>query len=237
MRRGVTAIPDRMEIIPVLDLKGGTVVHAKQGQRDTYRAIHSRLCATSTATDVLAALLRLHRFQNVYIADLDAIERTGEHSAVIAELARRHSAVEFWIDNGNPATITDPKHHNVRHVLGSESMSAAESLQTIARTVILSLDFRGADFLGPPALLENSSFWPGRVIAMTLARVGGGDGPDLERLASVQQRAGARRVYAAGGVRGRADLEALSQAGAAGVLVASALHDGRLTPADLADFA
>jgi phosphoribosylformimino-5-aminoimidazole carboxamide ribotide isomerase len=235
MRHGVTVIPDGMEIIPVLDLKGGTVVHAKQGHRDTYRPIQSRLCATSTATEVLAALLRLHRFQRVYIADLDAIEKTGEHSSITAELARRHSAVEFWIDNGNPTAVTDPKHHNVRHVLGSESMSGVESLQTIAPAVILSLDFRGADFLGPPALLENSSFWPDRVIAMTLARVGGGDGPDLERLASVQQRAGARRVYAAGGVRGRADLEALSQAGAAGVLVASALHDGRLVSADLSE--
>jgi phosphoribosylformimino-5-aminoimidazole carboxamide ribotide isomerase len=235
MRQGVTAIPDGMEIIPVLDLKGGTVVHAKQGQRDTYRAIQSRLCATSTATDVLAALLRLHRFQSVYIADLDAIEKTGDHSSVIAELARRHSAVEFWIDNGNPAVITGPKHHNVRHVLGSESMSAAESLQTIAPTVILSLDFRGADFLGPANLLDQPSLWPKRVIVMTLARVGSGDGPDLKRFQSIQQRAEARHVYAAGGVRGRADLKALQRAGAAGVLVASALHDGRLVSADLSE--
>jgi phosphoribosylformimino-5-aminoimidazole carboxamide ribotide isomerase len=237
MRQGVTAIPDGMEIIPVLDLKGGTVVHAKQGQRDTYRAIQSRLCATSTATDVLAALLRLHRFRSVYIADLDAIERTGEHSAVIAELARIHSAIEFWIDNGNSATITDPKHHNVRHVLGSESMSATESLQTIAPTVILSLDFRGTNFLGPPDLLEQPSFWPERIIVMTLARVGSNDGPDLERLATIKQRAGTRRIYAAGGVRNRADLETLRRADAAGVLVASALHDGRLRSGDLADFA
>jgi phosphoribosylformimino-5-aminoimidazole carboxamide ribotide isomerase len=225
-----------MEIIPVLDLKGGTVVHAKQGQRDTYQPIASRLCATSAPDAVLAALLRLHAFRSVYVADLDAIEKTGEHSSVIAELARRHSEVEFWIDSGNQATAAEPKHHNLRHVLGSESMRASESRKAIAPTAILSLDFRGVDFLGPRQLLETPSLWPDRVIAMTLARVGGGDGPDLERLASVQQRAGARRVYAAGGVRGRADLEALSQAGAAGVLVASALHDGRLTPADLADF-
>jgi phosphoribosylformimino-5-aminoimidazole carboxamide ribotide isomerase len=52
----------------------------------------------------------------------------------------------------------------------------------------------------------------------------------------VKERAGARRLYAAGGVRGRHDLQVLRDAGIAGVLVASALHDGRLTSADLAEF-
>jgi phosphoribosylformimino-5-aminoimidazole carboxamide ribotide isomerase len=224
-----------MEIIPVLDLKGGTVVHAKQGQRDSYQPIASRLCATSAPEAVLAALLRLHAFRSVYVADLDAIEKTGEHSSVIAGLAGRHSEVEFWIDSGNQATAAEPKHHNVRHVLGSESMRAVESLQTIAPTVILSLDFRGVDFLGPSQLLETPSLWPDRVICMTLARVGSSDGPDLARLAAIKQRAGMRRLYAAGGVRGGADLNALRHAGAAGVLVASALHDARLTSADLAE--
>jgi phosphoribosylformimino-5-aminoimidazole carboxamide ribotide isomerase len=225
-----------MEIIPVLDLKGGRVVHARQGQRDTYQPIASRLCATSAPDGVLAALLSLHAFRSVYIADLDAIEKTGEHSSIIAELARKHSAVELWIDNGNPAMSAAPKHYNIRHVLGSESMSARKSREAIAPATILSLDFRGSDFLGPADILDQPSLWPERVIVMTLARVGSSDGPDLERLALIKQRAGARRVYAAGGVRGRADLKALQRAGAAGVLVASALHDGRLLSADLADF-
>jgi phosphoribosylformimino-5-aminoimidazole carboxamide ribotide isomerase len=225
-----------MEIIPVLDLKGGTVVHARQGQRDTYQPIASSLCATSAPEAVLAALLRLHAFRSVYVADLDAIEKTGEHSSVTDELARRHSEVEFWIDSGSQATAAEPKQHNVRHVLGSESMPASKSRQSIAPTAILSLDFRGADFLGPRQLPDTPSLWPDRIICMTLARVGSSDGPDLARLAAIKQRAGVRRVYAAGGVRHRADLEALQHAGAAGVLVASALHDGRLTSADLARF-
>jgi phosphoribosylformimino-5-aminoimidazole carboxamide ribotide isomerase len=41
-------------------------------------------------------------------------------------------------------------------------------------------------------------------------------------------------LYAAGGLRGASDLVRLKQAGKWGVLVASALHDGRLTGADLA---
>ena len=47
----------------------------------------------------------------------------------------------------------------------------------------------------------------------------------------------ARRVYAAGGVRNRADLEALRAAGAAGALVATALHAGTIKAGDLVEIA
>ena len=99
--------------------------------------------------------------------------------------------------------------------------------------VILSLDFRGPAFQGPPEILDDPSAWPARVIAMTLARVGSGAGPDVERLAGVRRMAPGRRVYAAGGVRDAADLAALAHAGIAGALVATALHDGRLGRAEI----
>jgi phosphoribosylformimino-5-aminoimidazole carboxamide ribotide isomerase len=228
-----------MEIIPVLDLKAGHVVHARQGQRDIYRPIVSRLSSTSGPSDVLAGLLQLHPFTKLYIADLDAIENKGEHAQIIGELARQYPAIEFWIDDGGtaPAAMTAPAaSRNIRRVTGSESMRDIGAFRATGAAAILSLDFRGADFLGPPDLLEQPSLWPDCIIVMTLARVGSSDGPDLERLAMIRQRAGARRLYAAGGVRDAADLEALRRAGAAGVLVASALHDGRLSPADLAKF-
>jgi phosphoribosylformimino-5-aminoimidazole carboxamide ribotide isomerase len=37
-------------------------------------------------------------------------------------------------------------------------------------------------------------------------------------------------IYAGGGVRNGEDLRALESAGAAGALVATAVHEGRLTP-------
>ena len=77
------------------------------------------------------------------------------------------------------------------------------------------------------------SLWPRRVIVMTLGAVGGGLGPDLDRLRTILELAGDRQVFAAGGVRDSTDLEALAALGCAGVLVASALHDGRLGADDL----
>jgi phosphoribosylformimino-5-aminoimidazole carboxamide ribotide isomerase len=72
------------------------------------------------------------------------------------------------------------------------------------------------------------------VIVMTLARVGSGAGPDLDRLCTVRDAEPGRRIYAAGGIRDAADLLALKRAGIAGALVASCLHDGRLSGKDIA---
>jgi phosphoribosylformimino-5-aminoimidazole carboxamide ribotide isomerase len=102
---------------------------------------------------------------------------------------------------------------------------------------VLSLDFRGEEFLGPPEVLDNVDLWPERVIVMTLASVGMGAGPDLVRVAGIVARAGERRVYAAGGVRGLDDLLALKRAGAAGALVATALHEGKIKAGDLIEIA
>jgi phosphoribosylformimino-5-aminoimidazole carboxamide ribotide isomerase len=66
--------------------------------------------------------------------------------------------------------------------------------------------------------------------------VGTGAGPDLDALAALVKRAGGRAVFAAGGVRGEDDLARLREIGVAGVLVATALHDGRLSPAAVARF-
>ena len=121
-------------------------------------------------------------------------------------------------------------------VLGSESQERLDLVAKWANSdrVAVSLDFRGDEFQGPKEILAAPQFWPRRVIVMTLARVGADAGPDLEKLAAIRVAAGKREIYAAGGVRDGGDLRALKASGAAGVLVASALHDGRLSRAELA---
>jgi hypothetical protein len=101
---------------------------------------------------------------------------------------------------------------------------------------ILSLDFDAQGFRGAPAILGQTERWPGSVIVMTLDRVGEDSGPDLVRLRSIVARAGGRRVIAAGGVRNIADIEAIADCGAAGALVASALHEKRIGQKEIAAF-
>jgi phosphoribosylformimino-5-aminoimidazole carboxamide ribotide isomerase len=73
------------------------------------------------------------------------------------------------------------------------------------------------------------------LILLDLAGVGEGRGvPTLELCRAVRSRWPQVELITGGGVRGADDLEALEEAGVDGVLVASALHDGSLTPENCA---
>lgn len=226
-----------MRIIPVIDIRSGAVVRARAGERERYQPISTPLAATSAPCDVVAGFLTLHPFERLYVADLDAIEGSGDNSREIAALTEDFPALRFMVDAG--ARTCDWRNVNgVECVVGSESLRDGEAIGALNDDpdVILSLDFRGDAFLGPKRLIDRAELWPRRVIVMTLARVGLGAGPDVERLATIIARAGERRVYAAGGVRDASDLARLEALGAAGALVASALHDGALNRADLDRF-
>ena len=128
------------------------------------------------------------------------------------------------------------RHGQGHLVIGTESLRDGADLGEFSgnNRILLSLDYRGSQFLGPVRVCRSPQAWPERVIVMTLSRVGCGAGPDVERLAQIKRLAPHARLYAAGGLRGASDLMRLNEAGMSGVLVASALHDGRLTRADLA---
>jgi phosphoribosylformimino-5-aminoimidazole carboxamide ribotide isomerase len=229
-----------MEIIPVIDLKDGQVVRAAHGARHLYAPIETPLSPTSAPKDVVAGFLSLHPFRTLYIADLDAIEGRGNHADVIATLEAAFPSVVFWVDAGIKDVGEARAHLESRRgmiVLGSESLRDADVLEALAQEsrVILSLDYRGDDFQGAAEIALDSAFWPQRLIVMTLARVGSGAGPDLARLREIIARDENRHIYAAGGLRGAEDLAALAALSVSGVLVASALHDGRLDAKTLAE--
>lgn len=231
-------------IIPVLDLKQGLVVHARAGDRANYRPIRSSLNDGADPASVLAGLLTVAPFSAVYIADLDRIEGVGGHDALIGGLAARYPGLEFWVDGGfaAPRDAFMAAGAGMVPVLGSESWRDSEALVQTAACLgkdrcVLSLDYRDDRFMGPEDLPSMSDAWPDRVVAMTLSRVGSGAGPDLARFDEIAGQAGGKRVFAAGGVRGLSDLEALRERGAAGALIATALHDRRLSQKEIAGFA
>jgi len=233
-----------MRVIPVIDLKGGAAVHAVRGERERYRPLRSTLLEGADPVGVTRAVRDALGLDELYVADLDAIAGGAGHTETLAALARE---ARVMVDAG----VTDAAGAErllglgvARVIVGSETLSDALTLERLApESIVVSLDLRAGRVLArDPALAELS---PGEALArlsrtgvreaivLDLARVGSGEGPDVELVGGLHARFPQLALLAGGGVRDADDLHALARAGAAGALVATALHSGALGRADL----
>lgn len=223
-----------LQIIPVIDIRGGIVVHAQGGERHCYPALKSRLTQSVEPAAVIADLYAWLPFPRIYIADLDAIDRDVRQITEYRAICEQFPGIEFWLDCGikqasQLVPFQDIK--NLRLVAGSETLAEMEILTQpeLAAKVILSLDKKNNGCLGEPALFSSPALWPDSVILMNIDRVGADQGPDLKWLARQRALRQETAWYVAGGIRHEGDMIQAYQSGATGVLVASALHTGKLS--------
>ena len=228
-----------MQIVPVIDLKGGQVVRGVRGQRDAYRPIDSPLCRSCEPGIVASTLLAYTASEVLYIADLDALVGGMAQTACVEAVLSTHPALELWLDAGfrSMADVAVVRRRlgslgtRVVPVFASESLiDAAAMHEALANPAdcILSLDRQDDRVLDRAGCWQRPDLWPERVIVMLLERVGSYDGPALDALADVQARAPHSRLIGAGGIRDESDLERAAAAGAIAWLTASALHDRRI---------
>jgi phosphoribosylformimino-5-aminoimidazole carboxamide ribotide isomerase len=214
-----TASVAGVRVVGVIDLMGGTAVHAVRGERERYRPLGDPL-----------ALARRYKVEELYVADLDAIAGGPVQTAVIAALAR---GARVMVDAG----VRGPelRHLGVRVIVGTETLADADA-DALTADAILSIDlYEGRVISRDPRLAGLSALdalrclaGPREVIVLDLARVGTGAGPDVETIAEIHAAYPDLELLAGGGVRGEDDLRALADAGAAGALVGTALHRGGL---------
>ncbi|MDD5461204.1 MAG: HisA/HisF-related TIM barrel protein [Methylococcales bacterium] len=224
-----------MKIIPVIDLKNGVVVHARQGIREQYQPISTALCQSSDIYQVIKAFLGIYYFDTFYIADLNAITGQGDHEDLISDVLAYFPHILFWIDKGYQCYKKHPG--NYLPVLGSECYSdeTLSELDAFDKRFILSLDYSAFEALGSKKLFLNQDYWPDTIIIMTLNRVGSHQGPDLDKLSGFCRQYPHKNFIAAGGVRDVNDLRALKQVGIQQALIASALHTEAIRREDIED--
>ncbi len=220
-----------MEIIPVIDLLNGVVVHAKKGQRKHYAPIRSVLSSDCTPERVVSSFLSLFPFKTIYIADLNSIMKSGDNDPIIHNLLEKFPQLQFWIDQGLPTNSELLNSQQVIPVIGSESVTAASTqrITSFRFDYILSLDFLEDRMLGYEPLFHESTLWPEKVIIMTLSKVGSNTGPDIKRLKYFQDHWPNTTFVAAGGLRNEQDITLLQKNRIKSILAASALHSGKIT--------
>lgn len=241
-----------MQVIPVIDLMGGQVVRGVAGRREAYLPIQSQIAADARPATVARALVEQFGINAVYVADLDAIVHGRPDVQAWSEIAG--AGLKLWLDAGvkdaqvgrqvvdQLMTITT----DFELIVGLESLTSLEALLPIAKLCggpIVSLDLKaGVPQTQIEQLHDAKPIDIARIlceepiyglIVLDVADVGMNTGVstiELCRGISAKYRG---RLISGGGVRTFGDLQTLADAGCSGALVASALHDGRLTRADV----
>ncbi|WP_435016509.1 HisA/HisF-related TIM barrel protein [Tundrisphaera sp. TA3] len=233
-----------MQVIPVLDIRGGRAVHARGGDRAHYGPLRSVLHPGPDPAGLARAGRDLLGLSTWYVADLDALSGARPDFRLIRALS--DLGLALWVDAGlrdrsGVAGLLDAG--AARLVAGLETVAGPGALAGIIAEagpdrVAFSLDLRD----GRP-MVETAERWgtadpsaiaalavaagAGRIIHLDVGRVGTGRGagrpPDVP---------GASWVVG-GGISGPDELRTLARSGVAAALVGSALHDGRIGRADL----
>ena len=233
-------------MIPVLDVMNGEVVRAVGGRREQYQAAPSRLTDSARPADVADALLKVTGGNELYVADIDALEGHRPALGWVRDLTGR--GVKVLVDAGvrRAADAKAVAEIGAAVIVGSETLATLGDLTVLVERygperVLLSVDLRNNRVLGdeavwgrepdPLTLIEQGrAAGVRRFIVLELARVGTGIGPGTVGLCGrVRAAFPDIELIAGGGVRNWDDVDRLGSAGADAVLVASALHDGTIS--------
>ncbi|MDB5347922.1 MAG: hisA 1 [Schlesneria sp.] len=238
-----------MQVLPVIDLLGGVVVRGIAGQRSEYRPLQSKLTTSVRPLDVSRAMRSTFGFTNLYLADLDAIVDRQPNWNCYQALVK--DGFSLLVDAGvrDVALSLELRRIGAEPIIGLESCPNPKMLEEIVTAnqgqVTFSLDLKNgrtllssdsAGWSDDPAEVVRQAVASGvsRLIVLDLADVGTSSGGQTDTLCrSLKAEFPQICLTCGGGVRGVGDLQKCKTLGASRVLVASALHDGRLTVADL----
>jgi phosphoribosylformimino-5-aminoimidazole carboxamide ribotide isomerase len=212
-----------MELVLAMDLRKNLVVHGKSGERESYKPLDWGLSPTAEPLGSLAAV----RPKNLYIADLDRIEGTGSHDALVKQCAEKVSSC--YVDRGCRSPddmLTGP---NLRNIIGTETGGADLSRY---HGGYLSIDVKGGRVIPsgktPDTFLSQVNDWHFEgCIILNIGAVGTESGMDTAALTSLRAAYDGRLLYG-GGVATVSDLETLSAAGFDGAIITTALHHGKI---------
>lgn len=238
-------MPRRPRLIPVLDLWQGEVVHGVGGRRDLYQPLQTPLTPGADPRAVARAIRKRYGCRSLYVADLDGIRRRRPNLDVLRSLAAEgfQLAVDVGVrDASDMAPLLDAGVQRVIAALETSPGPAAlrELLSSAGKRLIFSLDLHGGR-----TLVADGSEWEeyepleiihrcvacgvDTLLVLDLAGVGRGQGaPTLPLCRAVRERFPELELWTGGGVRDTADVGLATSAGVDVLLVATALHAGRL---------
>lgn len=212
-----------MKLFLAMDLRQNLVVHGKSGQRETYKPLDWGISPTAEPTSYIRAV----KPRYLYIADLDRIEGTGSHDALIRRIATEVRCC--CVDRGCRFPLDFLNGEHIVNIVGTETGGRHLSRY---HGGFLSIDIKNDRVVpcgkAPSEVLASACRWDfDGCILLNVSAVGTGQG--INRMALKKLRSAYDHpLYYGGGVATIEDLEEISQAGFDGAIVSTAVHRGTI---------
>jgi phosphoribosylformimino-5-aminoimidazole carboxamide ribotide isomerase len=212
-----------MDLVLAMDLRHGSVVHGKQGNREGYRLLD---WGQSQSAEPIRFVTEL-RPKYLYIADLDRIEGTGSHDDMIRACARLVTCC--YVDRGTRTPKDHLKGDHIVNVVGTET--CGDDLSRY-HGGFLSIDIKHGKVIPHgrmpvDVLVEADRLGFEGCIILNLGAVGTQNGIDTAILRPMRSAFSGKLLYG-GGVATIDDLHRLADEGFDGAIIATAVHYGRI---------
>jgi phosphoribosylformimino-5-aminoimidazole carboxamide ribotide isomerase len=235
------------DVLPVMDVQGGRVVHAVRGEREHYQSVCRLGLRSDRPSDVADWYAETYGFREFYVADLDAIQSGQPRLAILRSL--RAAGRTLYVDAGWSVEsmaawdFSSNVPGKVVPVVATESLQQLQTLEELFRVApseaVLSVDLLAGKLCSPqlqsmdPILLVQRAYESGfrRFLILDLKDVGDHGGPSsLPLVQQLRRKCPDALFWGGGGVRGPADLVRMRKSGFSRTLVATACYRGLIPP-------
>jgi len=224
-----------LEIISVLDLMNSTAVSGMSGNRETYKPLSS-VFAPNSDPFFIANNLKINGAKEIYIADLDLIEKKGHN---LDKIKMINTILPIILDSG----IRDIKSfeffldYAYKLIVATETIESIEEIYKIfdkfpKERIILSLDIKdnkiysnNFDISLNDFKKELLSLNPNEIILLDISKVGTNSGFNLKLIDEFSEFKD--KLILGGGII-KEEILNLSNLGIKKALIGSALHNGEI---------
>ena len=225
-----------IEIVPVLDLIGNQAVSGKSGNRSTYTPLNTIYAPNSDPLNI-ANGLELNGAKEIYIADLDLIEKQGNNLYKIKDVntvlpvmldcgIRDFESFKFYLDFA------------YKLIVATETIESIDEMRKIFDTfprerIVVSVDIKDGQLYSNNLDMNLEEFRdvlreldPNEIILLNISDVGTGNGYDIRFLDDFKEFKD--KIIIGGGIN-QEDLEPLERYGVKKALIGTALHNGSIS--------
>ena len=211
-----------LEIIPVLDLMNSIAVSGKSGNRETYTPLETIYASSANPLEI-AKSLKMNNAKEMYIADLDFIERNGKHN--IFEIKEVNTVLPVILDVGvdNLKTFEFLLEFAYKIIVATETLDSIEELYKIfekypKERIVVSVDVKNGELYSKNMDISLDEFKdvlneikPNEIILLDISSVGTGEGYNKDLLNKFEEFKD--QIILGGGIK-KDEIEELKSKGA-----------------------